>query len=183
MMPLKESTQKNPGRRAVKIHQSSSYFPGLIYSFRMASDGVMSFPWASDVFDQLFGVPYEQAANNVELIINAFHQPDKNFTFQHRRISKGFVAMAPTVQVQPPQKGIVWLEGNSIPIREADGSVLWHGVISDVTERKVTEDKINEQNLQLKTLSDHIPGMMFYQITGDSFENRRFTYQATVLHN
>ncbi|HNP21813.1 MAG TPA: PAS domain S-box protein [Panacibacter sp.] len=169
--------EKTLEEERLKFTKVAAISPGLIYSFRMASDGVMSFPWASDVFDQLFGVPYEQAANNVELIINAFHQPDKEILLSS--IAASARDLSPwhlQFRYNHPKKGIVWLEGNSIPIREADGSVLWHGVISDVTERKVTEDKINEQNLQLKTLSDHIPGMMFYQITGDSFENRRFTY-------
>ena len=78
-----------------------------------------------------------------------------------------------------PKKGIVWLEGHSIPTADTNGSILWYGVITDVTERKVAEDKINEQNLRLKSLSDNLPGMMFYQLAGDTFENRKFSYVSS----
>jgi PAS domain S-box-containing protein len=34
-----------------------------------------------------------------------------------------------------------WLFGNSVPEREPDGSILWHGFITDVTERKEVSER------------------------------------------
>ena len=38
-----------------------------------------------------------------------------------------------------PGQGIKWLRGHARPMRQADGSTLWHGFITDITDRKLME--------------------------------------------
>ena len=40
-----------------------------------------------------------------------------------------------------PVRGELWLEAHSVPVREPDGSTLWHGVASDITARKQAEQE------------------------------------------
>jgi len=49
-----------------------------------------------------------------------------------------------------PGKGMIWLEGRSIPQQQEDGSILWHGIILDTTERKQSEEKLQELVDELK---------------------------------
>jgi len=49
-----------------------------------------------------------------------------------------------------PQKGEIWLEGHSMPVAEPDGSVIWHGVIFDITARKRAEEEILRLNADLE---------------------------------
>jgi signal transduction histidine kinase len=49
-----------------------------------------------------------------------------------------------------PVKGLRWMEGRSIPAREPDGSVLWHGHVADVTERKQAEEALRRSELHLQ---------------------------------
>ena len=42
-------------------------------------------------------------------------------------------------RVLHPSKGLIWVEGRATPQRRPDGSVLWHGFISDITARKHME--------------------------------------------
>lgn len=172
-----EATLKEEQDKFTKIAAAS---PGLIFAFRMESGGLVSFPFASSAFEEIFGVQYETVANDVSVIINASYQQDKELLISS--ITASASNMSPwqlQFRYHHPKKGIVWLEGHSIPTADTDGSILWYGVITDVTERKVAEDKINEQNLRLKSLSDNLPGMMFYQLAGDAFENRKFSYVSS----
>ena len=41
-----------------------------------------------------------------------------------------------------PGKPEKWLSAHAFPEREADGSTLWHGFLTDVTERKRAEERI-----------------------------------------
>ena len=43
-----------------------------------------------------------------------------------------------------------WLSGNALPMREPDGAVLWHGFITDITERKSMEQAVHDLNAQLE---------------------------------
>lgn len=151
--------------------------PGLIYSFRLKPDGSLGFPYVSTAVEEVFGLSHEVLKDNIEVIIDKTVEEDKDLLMNS--ISESARTLSPwnlEFRYHHPEKGMLWLEGNSIPAKETDGSIVWYGVIMDVTERKAAEARINEQRAQLKTLSDNLPGLMIYQITGTSFADRRFTY-------
>ena len=56
-----------------------------------------------------------------------------------------------------------WLFGNALPEREADGGTLWHGFITDVTEKKQIEAKMSESQNLLLTVIDTIPMRVFWK--------------------
>lgn len=45
------------------------------------------------------------------------------------------------------EKGLRWMEGTSTPEQLDDGSVIWHGNIKDITERKKKEEKNKRTDL------------------------------------
>jgi len=47
-------------------------------------------------------------------------------------------------RVLHPQRGLIWVEGHAAPQRLPDGDTLWHGFISDISERKRGEQLQNE---------------------------------------
>ncbi len=50
--------------------------------------------------------------------------------------------MAPwrmTFRYNHPRKGLIWIEGDSTPMRHDDGDIVWHGYLQDVTERARAE--------------------------------------------
>jgi PAS domain S-box-containing protein len=58
-----------------------------------------------------------------------------------------------------------WLFGNALPQREKDGATLWHGFITDITERKRTEDELRRQTALIVSLLDSIPDIIFFKNT------------------
>lgn len=76
---------------------------------------------------------------------------------------------------------MVWHNGSAMPMRDADGSTVWHGMIMDITEQKKAQEKITQQNAQLETLSNNLPGVMIYQLTGTSLTDRHFTYLSNEV--
>jgi PAS domain S-box-containing protein len=156
--------------------------PGLIYSFRMRPDGTFGFPYLSNVVNDMFGFNADEVKDNVNLIIESAVTEDQEVLMQS--IMESVRDMKPwklEFRYHHPSKGIIWLEGTSIPKREMDGGVIWHGIIMDVTERKLIQEKINEQAAQLRTLSDNLPGVMIYQVAGSTFEDRHFTYVSNEV--
>ncbi|MDO8292725.1 MAG: PAS domain S-box protein, partial [Gallionella sp.] len=49
-----------------------------------------------------------------------------------------------------------WLFGNALPQREADGATLWHGFITDITERKNSEERLRQNEEKLCAYLDNI---------------------------
>ena len=170
---------KEEQKKLAAIADSS---PGLIYSFQLKPDGTMSFPYASNAMEDMFGYGHELINQDLSTIFSYTVQEDKDLFIE--RMLQSAKKLAPwnlEFRFNHPAKGLIWIEGNSIPTREPDGTTTWHGVIMDVTERKKIQDKINEQAAQLRTLSDNLPGVMIYQMTGSSFTDRRFTYVSNEV--
>ena len=60
-------------------------------------------------------------------------------------------------RVRHPQKGLFWVDAKSTPEREADGSILWHGFMGDVTERKRAEQNLRESEEKLSKMIQSSP--------------------------
>jgi PAS domain S-box-containing protein len=160
-----------------KLESIAAVVPGLIYSFRMAPDGSFSMPYANNGVEEIYGFKFEQLRNNPQPIFDRIYPEDVETIFREITASAtNLTAWRVEHRYNHPQKGLVWHNGSAMPMREADGSTVWHGMIMDITAQKKAQEKITEQNAQLETLSNNLPGVMIYQLMGDSLTDRRFTY-------
>lgn len=165
-----------------KIAHIAATSPGLLYSFKIRRDGTFYFPYASQAVENIFGVKKELLEDNVNPILQNAVNEDINKVVNS--ITQSLNNMSPwklQFRYNHPVKGIIWLEGHAIPTKEADGSTIWYGIITDITDRKKAEEKIMWQSAQLKTLSDNLPGIMIYQLSGDDYEKRKFTYVSNEV--
>lgn len=77
----------------------------------------------------------------------------------------------------------LWLEGVATNLLN-DSSV--NGILfncRDVSERMAAEEKLKEQQEQLKTLGDNLTGVMIFQLVGDASGARKFTYVSNGVSN
>ena len=114
--------------------------PGVIYQFRLRPDGRSSVPFASEGLLNLFGIPPEQVREDASPFFDCVHPDDA------KRFRESVNASAASLQpwdlefrVVVPARGLRWAHGRAQPERLADGSVIWHGFITDITQRKQDE--------------------------------------------
>lgn len=165
-----------------KLESIAASSPGLIYSFQMKPDRSLNFPYASNAFEDIFGYSHDLIKTDISKLLNATVVEDRQLFLD--RMMESAREMKPwklEFRYHHPVKGLIWLEGSSIPAKDPDGGTTWYGIIMDVTERRRIQEKVNEQSAQLKTLSNNLPGVMIYQLAGESFENRRFTYVSSEV--
>lgn len=144
--------------RLLKI---ASRVPGVVYQFRMTADGSVSFPFASSSIYDLFGVmPEDLKFDATPALAMIVPEDIDGFNRTVRESAHNLTPWAHEFRTTRPDGSIRWLRGNSIPQAEPDGSTLWHGFISDVTDRKAEEKAIESKakNLValLETASDGI---------------------------
>jgi hypothetical protein len=136
--------------RLAKIAASS---PSVICSFRMRPDGTFCFPYASPAIEEIYGIPpktLSHDASGIEAMIPAGDV---------QRVKASLRASAATMspwheawRVRHPGKGELWIEGSAMPVHESDGSVLWHGVITDITARMTAAQTLRESETRYRTL-------------------------------
>lgn len=119
--------------------------PGLVYQYCETSDGQACFPYASAGIADIFGATPQQAAAGAAAVEAAIH-PDDLPAYR-----ASLAASAATLlrwhlefRVLTGHGGERWCQGDARPRRQPDGGTLWHGYVSDITERKQIERKLRD---------------------------------------
>ncbi|TAN67658.1 MAG: PAS domain S-box protein [Methylobacter sp.] len=127
--------------------------PGVVYQFRLFPDGHYSFPFASDSIRDIYEVTPEQVSEDAAPVFAVMHPDD------YERIVASVQESARTLQpwqleyrVNLPKKGVRWLSGLSKPEKLEDGSTLWHGFITDITEQIVARNEASKTKEALESV-------------------------------
>lgn len=117
--------------------------PGLVYQHRLYPTGEAFFPYASAGVREIYELEPEQLAANLNLIDEIIHPDDlPNYRASLVGSARGLTPWELEFRVVLPKQGLRWRQGHAKPSRLRDGSTLWHGFISDVTERKHIETEL-----------------------------------------
>jgi PAS domain S-box-containing protein len=163
----RDVTERIKGEEALreekdKLDAISSTSPGLIYSFRMMTDGTFSFPYVSKACDEIFGYSADAIRENANLLLESSLKEDAELVVNSISYSaKNMTPWKLEFRYCHPVKGLIWLQGNSLPVEEADGSIIWHGIIMDITERIVTAQALENEKNKLVTIADTSPGLIY----------------------
>lgn len=165
-----------------KLESIAASSPGLIYSFQMKPDRSLNFPYASNAFEDIFGYGHELIKKDISQLLNATVLEDRQLFLDSMMASaRDMKPWKLEFRYHHPVKGLIWLEGSSIPSKDPEGGTTWYGIIMDVTERRRIQEKVIEQSARLRTLSDNLPGVMIYQVAGEPFDKRHFTYVSNEV--
>ncbi|MCC7151616.1 MAG: EAL domain-containing protein [Rubrivivax sp.] len=121
------------------------HVPGVIYQFRLFADGRACFPFASRGLWDVFEVHPEQVQDDASAVFARVHPDDLAAVWA--AIETSARTMQPWDQeyrLQLPRQGLRWGHGRAQPQRLQDGSVLWHGFISDTSERKQAQARAHQ---------------------------------------
>lgn len=114
--------------------------PGMAYSFRLSPDGHGSMPFASPSIKEYYGLLPEDVKDDITPAHKHMHPDDLRII--EVAITESARTMAPfraEYRICLPNLPERWLEARSLPERQADGGILWNGIVLDITERKRAE--------------------------------------------
>ncbi len=156
---IKQLTQKKHVEKLLYEHQErikkiAAQTNGMLYQFKMRPDGSYCVPFCTDAIIDIFGCTPEEVKEDFSPIQNVFYKEDKN------RVLKSIIISAKKLErwicefrVKIPGKPIKWILGSSEPEKFSDGSIIWHGYILDITDRKKVIEKVNTQQKMLEAVT------------------------------
>ncbi len=137
-----ESLLNDLQERTQLLSQLSNRVPGVIYQYRRFPDGSTCFPYASERMWDMFEVHPEDTQRDAAGVIARVHPQDLEGVLSSIETSySGLLPWRHEFRVVLPQQGTKWRFGDAVPERLADGSVLWHGFITDITERRLHQER------------------------------------------
>jgi diguanylate cyclase (GGDEF)-like protein/PAS domain S-box-containing protein len=119
--------------------------PGLVFQYRRLPGGASFFSYASAGIKDIYEITPEQVATSAAAIDEIIHPDD--LSVYRASLETSAASLAPwhlEYRVRLPRQGLRWRQGDARPRRLEDGSTLWHGFITDVTERKRIEAELQE---------------------------------------
>ncbi|TAL29475.1 MAG: PAS domain S-box protein [Spirochaetes bacterium] len=146
------------------ITKTTESVPGLIFQFSMSPTGSITMPYASAWCESVFGLSPEALREDVRSLIALIHPDD---------LDDLSVSIVRSAEMLAPwqwegrffdRKGEVrYLRGDSKPEKLPDGTVLWNGVLIDITDRRKAEEALRESGERLRTLINAMPDIVCFK--------------------
>jgi len=126
----------------IRFNKLSSHVSGMIYQFMKRPDGSYCLPFTTAAIEDIFGCSPQDVREDFTPIAKVLWPED--FEAIIASIEYSAAHMTPwqcEYRVQVPGRTVRWMFGQSTPEKMADGSIIWHGFITDVTDLKTVQEE------------------------------------------
>ena len=143
--------------------------PGFLFQFQYYDNGAMTFPYFSDGIYDAFGILSDEFAVDAKHLFSYIHPDDLSLFISSIEQSRANLQKWETdFRIIPPNRPPLWLRGESIPER-LDDSVLWHGYLKDITQRKKNDQEILLSEAKYRSLFDSTSDAVMLLTEKDGF--------------
>lgn len=170
-----ESAQEHR-QRLSRLAENS---PAALFEFRIDKEGTVTLPYMTAGVYELLGVPPDQVEGDGLTVFQNILSEDMER--MGPAIEKSRTELSPfrlRYRVSKPEtdSGFIWIQANSAPRREADGSTVWFGSIYDATPEVEREVMLAEAHDVAVAMQEEMSKLALHDgLTG--LPNRRFLDQ------
>lgn len=130
--------------------------PGVIYQYRLYPDGRSAFPYSSPGMNTIYEVTPEQVQFDATPVFGMLHPDDYDDVVRKIQDSaRTLETFYCEFRVKLPRQGLRWRWSQAHPQQMDDGSILWHGIISDITDRKLADEALRESETKLRSIFEN----------------------------
>jgi PAS domain S-box-containing protein len=146
-------------RAEEKLRESEKRFerialslPGLIYTSVIHPDGTYYFEYASSGLERLTELTVEQVFQNPKLLYQLYHPDDRE---EFLKVAYSAIETKTPIHYElrlvTPSGTVKWINLNSVPegiedqIDRGNGITARHGIVLDITDRKLAEIQVQQQ--------------------------------------
>ncbi|MFN6513512.1 MAG: AAA family ATPase [Nostoc sp. CreGUA01] len=119
----------------IRFQNLANNIPGMVYQFRLEADGSTSTPYVSSGCLDLYGLEPESVIAGTHSLY-AMHHPEDDSA-----ITQAMIYSAQTLtpfkqewRIILPSGTVKWVQSAARPERQADGAILWDGVVIDISD-------------------------------------------------
>lgn len=142
---------KRTDSSSLRFAELASTIPGVVYQRVLTLEGDIHYTYISDGATELFGVDPETILRDPQALFNHY-SPKYRAAFRQRLIdaSRELRIWDVEAEIKRPDGSIRYTHAIAHPRQQADGSVLWTGVILDATRMKLAEKAAAEMETRTR---------------------------------
>ncbi len=141
---LAERRRTAEQRKALlQLQTFTNRVPGLVYEYLQRPNGSAAFPFASDGIRDILRLDAADVADDAAAFFALIHPDDVSAV--RNSLQSSALAMTPwecEYRVRFADGTVRWIAAKAIPKRVDDGSMRWHGFMSDTTEQKQAAESL-----------------------------------------
>ena len=166
-----------------QLRRLVEHVPGVIYQYRQYPDGTDAFTYISSGMRELFELEPELVEQSTELMWASIHPDDLGaFMASVRHSVQTLEQWRMEWRITTPSGILKWVQGMARLERQANGTLIWDGIVWDISDKKQAEEVLRESERQfravfentldaialqqqkelLQTIFDHIPVMVAF---------------------
>jgi PAS domain S-box-containing protein len=135
------------------VHNIADRIPGAVYQARRAPDGTPSVSYLSGLASQVLQVSPVEVIADQRLFFSHIHPEDlPGVLAAMDRSAQSLSTLYVSFRANLPQGGMRWIQVEASTQGEPDGSVVWYGFLTDVTDRLVASKAMERQHRMLQAV-------------------------------
>ena len=127
------------------IHNS----PGMIYNFKITKNGEMSFPFISPKGYEIYEVSKEDVEKNPNIFLDMVHEEDKQSQVEESiKASQSLKDFEWVGRIRVKNEKIKWIRVKGQPHLDHDGSILYDGIVMDITNEILLQEELDLERVR-----------------------------------
>jgi signal transduction histidine kinase/ActR/RegA family two-component response regulator len=140
-------------RGAQLLRNLADQVPGMLFQFRKHPDGSYSYPYVNQRFLDFYGLRAADVPVDATRIWRYQHPDDAAMIKESiERSERTLKPWHLEYRLLIPGEGVVWRRGDAQPQQLADGSIVSHGFISDITQEMADRSELDRHRDHLEEL-------------------------------
>jgi PAS domain S-box-containing protein len=132
----------------------TSNVPGVVYRRVMTPGGDLHYPYISEGVKSIYGMTPDEVKERPQDLLALIHPDDRELFFDSlKKSAAGLESWELEFRVRLTDGSVRWMRGVSEVHKEASGDIVWDGLILDITDRKLAEERF-------QTMAANVPGCL-----------------------
>ena len=140
----RKSTETALRETEQRLRAIAANMPGMVFQRLLRPDGVLEFSYVSEGCRDVLGIEPEELMADSQLFLKALSADERQrFLAALGKSARTLEPFEEEVAVAAADGRRRWLRGQSRPLVRDNGEIIWDGVLLDVTDRKVAEQRLS----------------------------------------
>ncbi|GAB4328206.1 MAG: hypothetical protein OHK0038_02020 [Flammeovirgaceae bacterium] len=140
-----------------KVEKIAVNIPGIIYQYQLNPDGSSIFPFMRGQVEKILGVKAHEIEQNADAAFKMVYQEDIERMMNSQMVSaQNLSPWSSECRLLKKNKQVIWLENNSTPHKQKDGSIIWYGYVQEITKRKQMEERLSMLSMVARRTSNAV---------------------------